>query len=113
VKRLPKQDNLLHANPDNVLEDDDAWSFVLKTVNKLWCWTVMCRRTRHISAVGIVDRREPTGCRLWSKIPSAYRNGISYSNSGRLIRAFYPQSLIMQQAKSVDSERSWSADIVP
>lgn len=35
VQNLPKlKDTLLPAKPDDVLEYDEAWSFVLKKVNK-------------------------------------------------------------------------------
>ena len=37
---------LLPAQTDDVLEFDEAWSFVRKRRNKRWLWTVMCRRTR-------------------------------------------------------------------
>jgi len=75
VKSLPKlKDSLLPAKPEDILEYDEAWSFVLKKSNKRWLWTVMCRRTRQIIAFVIGDRR------LWNKVPVEYRNCISYSD---------------------------------
>ena len=81
VKHLPKlQDTLLPAQVNDVLEFDEAWSFVLKKINKRWLWTVMCRRTRQIVAFVIGDRSEKTCQRLWNKVPLAYRHCASYSD---------------------------------
>ena len=49
--KLPQiKDVLLAAAPDDVLELDEIWSFVIKKVQKRWLWTAMCRRTRQIVA---------------------------------------------------------------
>jgi insertion element IS1 protein InsB len=81
VKSLPKlRDTLLPAEPGDVLEYDEAWSFVLKKRNKRWLWTVMCRRTRQIIAFAIGDRSEKTCQRLWKRVPEEYRGCISYSD---------------------------------
>jgi len=81
VKDLPKlKDTLLPAEPADVLEYDETWSFVLKKINKRWLWTVMCRRTRQIIAFVIGDRSEATCRRLWNKVPMEYRRCISYSD---------------------------------
>jgi insertion element IS1 protein InsB len=81
VKELPKlKDTLLPAEPEDILEYDEAWSFVLKKINKRWLWTVMCRRTRQIIAFVIGDRSEKSCHRLWNKVPLAYRTCISYSD---------------------------------
>ena len=62
---------LLPAQPDDVLEFDEAWSFVRKRRNKRWLWTVMCRRTRQIVAFVLGDRSEQSCRRLWDKVPRA------------------------------------------
>ena len=81
VKSLPKlKDTLLPARPDDVLEYDEAWSFVLKKLNKRWLWTVMCRRTRQIIAFTIGDRSEKTCQQLWKRVPEDYRGCVSYSD---------------------------------
>ena len=81
VKDLPKlKDTLLPAEPADVLEYDEAWSFVLKKTNKRWLWTVMCRRTRQIIAFVIGDRSEAICRRLWNKVPMEYGRCISYSD---------------------------------
>ena len=47
VPALPDlKDTLLPAQPDDVLELDELWSFVLKKRQKRWLWTALCRRTR-------------------------------------------------------------------
>ena len=81
VKSLPDfQETVLPARAEDVLEFDEAWSFVLKKVNKRWLWTVMCRRTRQIVAFVIGDRSAATCQRLWNKIPETYRACICYSD---------------------------------
>ena len=81
VKGLPDfQQTVLPAQPGDVLEFDEAWSFVLKKANKRWLWTVICRRTRQIIAFVIGDRSAKTCRRLWNKIPEQYRTCISYSD---------------------------------
>ena len=61
---------LEEAQEDDVLELDEAWSFVRKKTNKKWLWTAMCRRTRQIVAFVIGDHSAKTCARLWSKIPA-------------------------------------------
>ena len=92
MKSLPKlKDTLLPAQPDDVLEYDEAWSFVLKKINKRWLWTVMCRRTRQIIAFVIGNRSETTCRRLWNKVPIEYRNCISYSDFWEAYQKVLPQ----------------------
>ena len=92
VQRLPKlKDTLLPAKPEDVLEYDEAWSFVLKKVNKRWLWTVMCRRTRQIIAFVIGDRSEKTCRRLWRRVPLEYRSCISYSDFWEAYQLVLPE----------------------
>jgi len=70
----------LPAEPEDVLEADEMWSFVYEKWNKHWVWTVMCRRTRQIIAFVIGDRSETTCRKLWEQIPPAYRACQSYSD---------------------------------
>lgn len=76
----PLKETLLPVQPGDVLEFDEAWSFVLKKVNQRWLWTAMCRRTRQIIAFAIGDRSEQTCRRLWKRIPVAYRSCVAYSD---------------------------------
>ena len=92
VQSLPNfQETVLPAEPEDVLEYDEAWSFVLKKINKRWLWTVMCRRTRQIIAFVIGDRSEATCRRLWNKVPLAYRHCISYSDFWDAYQKVLPQ----------------------
>jgi insertion element IS1 protein InsB len=92
VKSLPKlKDTLLPAKPEDILEYDEAWSFVLKKINKRWLWTVMCRRTRQIIAFVIGDRSEKTCRRLWRKVPIEYRSCVSYSDFWDAYQKVLPQ----------------------
>lgn len=92
VRSLPKlKDTLLPARPDDVLEYDEAWSFVLKKLNKRWLWTVMCRRTRQIIACAIGDRSEKTCRRLWKRVPEDYRRCVSYSDFWEAYQKVLPE----------------------
>ena len=82
---------LLPAQPDDVLEFDEAWSFVRKRANKRWLWTAMCRRTRQIVAFVIGDRSEQSCRRLWAKVPLAYRQCRSYSDFWKAYQEALPQ----------------------
>ena len=44
---------LLPVEPDDCLELDEMWSFVLKKVNKRWLWIALCRRTRQVLSTTI------------------------------------------------------------
>lgn len=91
VQSLPAlQSTLLPAQIDDVLEFDEAWSFVLKKVNKRWLWTVMCRRTRQIIAFVIGDRSEKSCRRLWCKVPWEYRHCLSYSDFWKAYQEVLP-----------------------
>ena len=92
VKSLPKlKDTLLPAQPEDILESNEAWSFVFKKVNKRWLWTVLCRRTRQIIAFVIGDRSEKTCRHLWNKVPTEYHNCISYSDFWDAYQKALPQ----------------------
>ncbi len=105
MRSLPNfPDTLLPAQPDDVLEYDEAWSFVQAKINKRWLWTVMCRRTRQIIVFVIGDRSEATCRRLWTKVPPAYRGCISYSDFWDAYRKVLPQET--HQAVGKESGRT-------
>jgi len=68
------------ARPNDVLELDELWSFVLKKSNKRWVWIALCRRTRQVVAYFIGDRSEKSCRELWKRIPDAYKKCCSYSD---------------------------------
>ena len=69
LQKLPEvKDVLLPASLDDVRELDEIWSVVLKKDQPRWLWTALCRRTRHIVACVIGDRRKATCQRLWMAI---------------------------------------------
>jgi insertion element IS1 protein InsB len=93
VQGLPDlKDTLLPVQIGDVLEYDEAWSFVLKKANKRWLWTVMCRRTRQILAFAIGDRSQATCRLLWSKVPFSYRNCTSYSDFWEAYQKVLPEA---------------------
>ena len=73
-------ETLALAHSDDILELDEAWSFVLKKKNKRWLWTAICRRTRQIVAYVIGDRSETTCRQLWRCIPDTYKHCQTYSD---------------------------------
>ena len=62
------------AKAGDVLELDEAWSFVWRRKNKRWLWTVLCRqrRTRQIVAFANGDHSEAACRALWERVPEAY-----------------------------------------
>ncbi len=57
----PFRDSIKPAQPGDLLELDEAWSFVVYCKEqKRWLWTVMCRRTRQIIAYVIGDHSDET-----------------------------------------------------
>lgn len=68
------------AQTSDILELDEAWSFVASKNNKQWLWTAMCRRTRQVVAFVIGDRSAKTCARLWAKIPESYKGCRSFSD---------------------------------
>ncbi len=81
IRGLPAlRSTLQSARSDDVLEVDEAWSFVGKKGNQRWLWTVMCRRTRQIIAYVIGDHSDETCKRLWKRVPDTYRRCHSYSD---------------------------------
>ena len=92
VQALPNlKDTLQPAQPDDVLELDEAWSFVYKKAQKRWLWTALCRRTRQIVAFVIGDHSERTCRRLWNKIPKEYQACQSFSDFWKAYRQVFPR----------------------
>jgi IS1 family transposase len=92
VQALPDlKDSLQPAQPDDVLELDELWSFVLKKDQKRWLWTAMCRRTRQIVAFVIGDRSRKTCRRLWNKIPQDYKACHSFSDFWEAYQQVFPK----------------------
>jgi insertion element IS1 protein InsB len=91
VASLPElSETLVAARPDDVLELDELWSFVLKKSNKRWVWLALCRRTRQIIAYFIGDRSEESCRELWRRIPPAYKHCCSYSDFWEAYQNVFP-----------------------
>ena len=52
----PLAETLASARPEDVLELDEAWSYVGKKENKQWLPAALCRRTGQVVAFAIGDR---------------------------------------------------------
>jgi len=93
VQTLPDlKDTLLPAEPDDVLELDELWSFVSRKSRKRWLWTAMCRRTRQIVAFVIGNRTRKTCRRLWNKIPDAYKTCLTFSDFWEAYSQVFPKT---------------------
>ena len=84
-------ETLLPAQADDILELDEAWSFVLKKENKRWLWTAIYRRTRQIVAYVLGDRSEITCRKLWEAIPDAYKVCLTYSDFWAAYAKVFPE----------------------
>ena len=82
---------MLPAQPDDVLEADEMWSFVCQKANKRWLLTVICRRTRQIVAYAIGNRSEQTCRKLWERIPGSYRGCQSFSDFWDAYQKVFPE----------------------
>jgi IS1 family transposase len=76
----PLEETLAEAQPDDVLELDELWSFVFKKDHQRWVWVALCRRTRQVVAYFIGDRSEASCLQLWRRIPAAYVRCVSFSD---------------------------------
>ena len=83
-------DTLEDARPDDVLELDELWSFVLKKSNKQWIWIALCRRTRQVVAHYTGDRSEKSCRKLWEQIPDGYKHCCSYSDFWQAYQKVFP-----------------------
>ena len=81
---------LVAAKPDDVLELDELWSFVLKKSNKRWVWIALCRRTRQIVAYLIGNRSEESCRELWKRIPAVYQQCCSFSDFWEAYQNVFP-----------------------
>jgi len=99
------EQTLLPAQKDDVLELDEAWSFVLKKSQKRWIWTAICRRTRQIVAVVIGDRSEDTCQKLWDAIPQTYKSSFCYSDFWKAYQNVIPE----EQYQAVGKETGETA----
>jgi IS1 family transposase/transposase-like protein len=76
----PLSETLAEAQPEDVLELDELWSFVSSKANPRWVWVALCRRTRQIVAWFIGDRSENSCVQLWRRLPTAYTRCHSFSD---------------------------------
>lgn len=73
-------ETLAAARPDDVLELDELWSFVLKKSHKRWIWIALCRRTRQIVAYFVGDRSQKSCRALCQRIPADYKHCHTFSD---------------------------------
>ena len=61
---------------------DELWSFVGCKANQQWIWMAIDAETRQALAFHVGDRSRRSACRLWGKIPAAYRRQASFDTDG-------------------------------
>ena len=112
LKHLPNiVDILSPAEPDDVLELDELWSFVFKKSNKQWVWIALCRRTRQVVAYYIGDRSERSCWNLWSLIPQAYRHCATFSDFWETDKTVF--GTLRSDHQSLGKETGQTAHIEP
>jgi IS1 family transposase len=81
VEHLPAlPTTLLPAQPEDVLELDELWSFVGSKKQQRWVWLALCRRTRQVVACFVGDRSETSALQLWRQLPDEYVACASFSD---------------------------------
>jgi IS1 family transposase len=77
----PLAATVMAAQPDDVLELDELWTFVgHRRRGVIWLWLALCRRTRQIVAYALGPRNDATARLLWARIPPAYRQSLLYTD---------------------------------
>ena len=77
----PLAATVMAAQPDEVLELDELWTFVgHRRRGVIWLWLALCRRTRQIVAYALGPRNDATARLLWARIPPAYRQSLLYTD---------------------------------
>jgi len=85
------EETLAPAEPNDILELDEVWSFVHKKKKQRWLWTAICRRTKQIVAYALGDRSETTCRKLWESIPDAYKGSLTYSDFWKAYAKVFPK----------------------
>ena len=87
------------AQPGDVLELDELWSFVQSKANRLWLWLVVCRRTRQVVAYTLGDRSEESARWLAESIPGSYAACPTRSDFWEAYAAVFPPATHRRCAK--------------
>ena len=74
--------------------------------NKRWIWIALCRRTRQVVAYFIGDRSEESCWRLWSWIPTTYRQCATFSDFWETYAQVF--GLLAKEHQSVGKETGQS-----
>ena len=82
----PVEQTLVEAQPDDVLELDELWSFVGSKAQQRWLWLALCRRTRQVVAYWLGDRSETSAIHLWEQLPHDYARCRSFSDKWEAYR---------------------------
>jgi IS1 family transposase len=82
---------LLPPQVNEILELDELWSFVGSKQHSCWIWIALCRRTRQVVAWHPGDRSLRFCRALWDKIPSAYKQGLIFSDFWEAYESMVPK----------------------
>ncbi len=105
---------LLAAEPDDLLELDELWSFVRTKRNQRWLWIALCRRTRQIVAYFVGDRSADS-CRALRQTHPRKATGLvaPTATCGRRINRPLTQRATARWAKKADRPRTSSVGTTP
>ena len=86
----PLSETLLPAEPGDVLELDELWSFVGAKAQTLWLWVALCRRTRQIVAWTLGDHSAQGAADWRAALPKGYQACATRSDFWEAYRAVFP-----------------------
>jgi IS1 family transposase len=88
---------LLPAEPGDVLELDEIWTFVGSKENRIWIWIALCRRTRQVVAWMRGDHSTAPCRHLKHKIPPEYQGCFCYADEWSTYAKVFPDHRLHQQ----------------
>ena len=85
------------AEPGDVLELDEIWTFVGSKENRIWIWIALCRRTRQVVAWMWGDHSTGSCRQLRYKIPPEYQDCFCYADAWPTYAQVFPNHRLHQQ----------------
>ena len=82
---------LVVPQPDDCIELDEIWSFVLRKDCRAWVWIALSFQSRQVLAMVVGDRSAKTCRKLWERIPAPYQRLMSYTDFHKAYFAVIPR----------------------
>ena len=101
---------MVKANKNEILELDEAWSFVGSKRNQRWIWASMCKRTKQIVGFYVGGREEKDCWLLRNNIREDYLEFRSYSDLYPTYDMVFDQNLRVDKKTGLTNhmERWWA-----